>query len=367
VGWDFHYGGQLGVLIGKGDGTFKTVVTYSTGPGEGLSFSAAVADVNADGKADALVSSNGIYAVGVMLGNGDGTFQPVVGYDSGGSHPATMAVADVNADAKPDMLVSNWDSGTVGVLLGNGDGTFQSTVSYDSGSFAPSLAVGDLNGDGKPDLVVPDEIPPGTNGLVSVLLNNSGATPTSTSLVASVNPVTIGQLVTYTATVASQSGGSLSGTVTFKDGNTVIATVSLVNNQAALSTKYKSPKMLGPHSISSRYSGVLHQSGGSQSGTLIETVRAPSITTLTTSGSPSMQGQPVTFTTTVKSHYGTIPDGELVIFYDGPKALASVALAGQKAAFTTSTLSVQTHTIKATYVGDAAFAASSKKVKQVVQ
>jgi hypothetical protein len=368
AGWDFSYGGDLGVLIGKGDGTFKTVVTYSTGPGEGLSYSAAVADVNGDGKSDVLVANSHTDSVGVMLGNGDGTFRAVVTYDSGGVYTTNLAVADVNADAKPDVLLSGWQSGSVGVLLGNGDGTFQSAVSYDSDGPATSLAVADLNGDGKPDLVVTNASPaPETNGSVAVLLNNNGAMPTSTSLAPSVNPVTIGQVVTYTATVASQSGGPLSGTVTFKDRYTVIATVSLVNNQAAFSTKYKSPKMLGPHSITSRYSGVFDQAAGSQSAALVETVRAPSLTALTTSGSPSMFGQPVTFTATVKSHYGTIPDGELVTFYDGSKVLASVALAGHTAAFTTSTLSVKTHIIKATYVGDSKFAPSSKKVTQVVQ
>ena len=46
-------------------------------------------------------------------------------------------------------------NGGVGVLLGNGDGTFQSAVSYNSGGYyAISIAVADVNGDGKPDLLV---------------------------------------------------------------------------------------------------------------------------------------------------------------------------------------------------------------------
>ncbi len=51
--------------------------------------------------------------------------------------------------------MSNGGNGTVGVLLGNGDGTFQTAVTYDSGGYeAISVAVADVNGDGKPDLVV---------------------------------------------------------------------------------------------------------------------------------------------------------------------------------------------------------------------
>jgi len=77
-------------------------------------------------------------------------------------------------------------------------------------------------------------------------------------------------------------------------------------------------------------------------------------------------GQPVTFTATVTSTRGAIPNGELVTFYDGTTAMASVALAGGTAAYTTSSLSAKTHTIKATYAGDTTFAASTGTVKQVV-
>jgi hypothetical protein len=62
-------------------------------------------------------------------------------------------------DGKPDLVVANYcansscTNGSVGVLLANGDGTFQAAVSYGSGG-ASSVAVADVNGDGKPDLLV---------------------------------------------------------------------------------------------------------------------------------------------------------------------------------------------------------------------
>jgi hypothetical protein len=74
----------------------------------------------------------------------------------------------------------------------------------------------------------------------------------------------------------------------------------------------------------------------------------------------------VTFTATVGSVYGPIPDGEQVTFYDGAVALGSIALAGEKAAYTTSSLSAKTHSIKVTYPGDGAFRPSSSVVTQVV-
>lgn len=103
-----------------------------------------------------------------------------------------------------------------------------------------------------------------------------------------------------------------------------------------------------------------------QSAPLSGTVPYPTKTSVSTSGSPSFVGQAVTLTATVTSTHGTIPDGELVTFYDGTTALGSAALASGTAAFTTSSLSAKTHTIKATYTGDAAFVASTGSVSQVV-
>jgi VCBS repeat protein len=143
-------------------------VTYGSGgdPAE----SVVVADVNGDGRADLLVSNNASSNIGVLLGSGDGTFQAVTTYCSGGYFAAAgtgggLAVADVNGDGKPDLLMAscaaNGIDGVVGVLLGNGDGTFQSAVTYGSGgSYPVSIAVADVNGDGKPDLAVTS---PGSN------------------------------------------------------------------------------------------------------------------------------------------------------------------------------------------------------------
>ncbi len=64
-------------------------------------------------------------------------FLPVVAYSSGGLGPCSIAVADVNGDGKPDLVVANLESDDVGVLLGNGDGTFQPAVTYASGGGAP--------------------------------------------------------------------------------------------------------------------------------------------------------------------------------------------------------------------------------------
>src|SRR5262249_30803985 len=146
--------GSVGVLLGNGDGTFQTAVTYNSGAEEAVAI--AVADVNGDGKPDIVVANEYTAmntcpdpvmgqntspgGVGVLLGNGDGTFQKVVTYILGGNGPYSVVVADLNGDGKPDIVVAtehiavnacqavNTSPAAVGVLLGNGDGTFQKEV-----------------------------------------------------------------------------------------------------------------------------------------------------------------------------------------------------------------------------------------------
>lgn len=176
------HGGSVGVLLGNGDGTFPPATTYDSGGA--VSIFVAVADLNDDGKPDLVVVNRDSDNIGVLLGNGDGTFRPAVTYGSGSGSPLMVAVSDVNGDGKPDLLVAHFCSGPincdglVSVLLGNGDGTFQPAVTYASGQlFIPPasarLAVAELNGDGKPDLIVEDtECCKSANGAVSVLLGN---------------------------------------------------------------------------------------------------------------------------------------------------------------------------------------------------
>ena len=97
--------------------------------------------------------------------------------------------------------------------------------------------------------------------------------------------------VTYTATVAGESGSVLTGTVAFQDGAVTVATVALSGNQAAYTTSYK-PTAKGFHSITASYSGDLHNSV-STSSALTEDVVAPTRTHVTTSLSPSVVDQPV--------------------------------------------------------------------------
>jgi hypothetical protein len=170
------YGNTVGVLLSHGDGTFRGQRTFPVGNGPA---SVAVADVNGDGKPDLVAANEYDNTVGVLLGNGDGTFQPQQTQPVG-AYPDAVAVADVNGDGIPDLVVANHGplgepGDTVGVLLGDGDGTFRPQQTYTVGSYPGSVAVADLNGDGIPDLVVANSDPFGP-GTVSVLRGNGDGT-----------------------------------------------------------------------------------------------------------------------------------------------------------------------------------------------
>ncbi len=359
----------IAVLLGNGDGTFQAAVTYSPG-GTGVG-GIAVADLNGDNKWDIVVVSgsgeaNGDSSIGVLLGNGDGTFQPAVTYDSGGEEANAVAVADVNSDGTPDLLVVDQCSNggycqlpVVGVLIGNGDGTFQPALTFGTGGFRPtSIVAADVNGDANPDLVVANA---GSDSL-AVLLNNSALrTPTTATLASSPNPSAYGQAVTFTATVSAASG-TPTGTVVFSEAFTILGSATLVNGSASISV---SSLAVGSHSIISAYQGSLGFQP-STSAALKQVVNPPATTTtLFSSLNPSVFGQAVSFTAAVSSASGT-PTGT-VIFYDGSTAIGSATLANGIASLSTSSLAAGSHSITAAYQGSSAFGPStSAPLNQVV-
>lgn len=154
----------VSVLINNGDGTFRPHLDFATGPGPG---GLAAVDWNKDGKMDLVVSNGGAdaaHSVSILLGNGDGTFQPH--HDIAGAPNAnSIAVGDFNRDGNADIATgSNTPVNAVYVSLGNGKGqvTAQKITSGigigpqpppDSNTYLLSkIAVADFNHDGKDDL-----------------------------------------------------------------------------------------------------------------------------------------------------------------------------------------------------------------------
>ncbi len=178
---DFNHDGKLdmavaseltatvvSVFLGNGDGTFRPAVNYEVGNGPD---SVAAADFNRDGNLDlAVVSIIGDpNTVSVLLGNGDGTFQPAKTISA--SDALSVWVADVNGDGLPDLLLSTLPYVTV--LIGNGDGTFQGAMTTLVSGLS-GLATGDFNGDGKLDFAAGEAL--GGSSLVGIFLGNGDGT-----------------------------------------------------------------------------------------------------------------------------------------------------------------------------------------------
>jgi hypothetical protein len=283
--------GYVAVLLGNGDGTFQAPVNYNVG-----GYAVAVGDFNGDGKLDLAAAnfgqpnSNG--SVTVLLGNGDGTFQPTGSYGVG-SRPNSVAVGDFNGDGKSDLAVANAGSGSVSVLAGNGDGTFQPAANFGAGAFTNSVTVGDFNGDGKPDLAAANYI----NGNVSILINTTvfPKTATSTTAASSLNPSVFGQSVTLTAKVKS-TRVMATGTVTFLNGTTTLGAGVLNGGIATYAT---SSLPVGQNSMTAVYSGD-GNNVASTSAVLTQTVNAADFTLTSNPTTATVAaGQPGTFTLTV--------------------------------------------------------------------
>src|SRR5581483_11287271 len=190
-----YNGGAVAVLMGNGDGTFQPEadLTIPSGSPTGLT----VADLNKDGKLDVAVTvyywgtaGPGLY---VALGVGDGTFQTPVpfattlqDYNFDSPYSSFISSADIDGDGNPDLIYTNSEFGSVGILFGDGTGSFFDPVEFPSGGYNFGLAIADVNKDGAPDVVTAADDFAG----VTVLLNNNG----------------IGTLGTYSIAMTSQSG-----------------------------------------------------------------------------------------------------------------------------------------------------------------
>ena len=176
---------NVNLLKGAGDSTFgnATLVSLNTKEGDGPNGALGITsgDFNGDGNPDLAVSDFTDNVVSIVLGNGDGSFQLAQTQDlNGGTRPWGIVSGDFNNDHKVDLAVANYRSDTVTILIGNGDGSFQPEPGVTFGIFPgcpTSIATGDFNNDGNLDLVVASqEVSPTPFDSAFVLIGNGNGT-----------------------------------------------------------------------------------------------------------------------------------------------------------------------------------------------
>lgn len=364
----------VSVLLGHGDGTFARPLVFAASGQNFTPQSMALGDVNGDGKLDLVIKSVSVldsdaFQLGVLLGQGDGTFQGPILAPAQPDGSGDLALGDFNNDGRMDAAVADQlgaPTGDLSVFFGNGDGTFQPNLRLDlltGGNDPLGVAATDLNGDGLVDLVAANT----SSNSVGVLLNTSAPVidaATTTTLGTSAPTAVFGQTELLTATVSSKAGVPV-GSVTFLDGNTVLDTAAV---DAAGQATLRVLLGVGNHALTASFAG---NSGfaNSTSAAVAETVN-PATTTVALGSSlnPAATGQAVTFTATVAAvapGSGT-PTGT-VTFQDGNVVLGTAAVApGGTATFTTSFAAAGGHAITAVYSGDANFVGSSQALTEQV-
>jgi uncharacterized protein (TIGR03437 family) len=233
---------SVSIFLGNGDGSFNAGAIVKV-PGNCMVAGLSAADFTGDGKLDLLVVCGFQTTLWVLPGLGNGQFAAgistplqqlaLVGFAEGTFEG--LAVADFNGDGKPDLALalSNNDlsGANVAMMLGNGNGTFQPPLTVLATGIPANVVAGDMNGDGKPDLVAAVSQAPNGPSLLLVMLGDGkggfqkpAAYQLSTeallgyTLIADVNRDGIADVVMASAELAASGGGTPASTLTVFTG-----------------------------------------------------------------------------------------------------------------------------------------------------
>lgn len=311
---DVVAGGIVLLSNGPGSDSFYSPTAEPSGGAFSAGGAVAIADFSGDGIPDLVAYGR---TVDILVGHGDGTFDSPMSYSANGSSHSGVAVADFNGDGKLDAVTSDSDTGTVSLLLGNGNGALTYAGAYAVGSSPAAVVVGDFNGDGRPDVATANT----SSNTVSVLLNDGGAwTPPPPSLqiddvtategnsgtvagtfsvalsAASTQPITVAYATGNDTATAGSDYQAASGTLTFAPGETCKTITVLVNGD-----RLGEPNETFVVNLSSPTNATIADSQGI--GTILDDEPHVSISDVSKKEGKKSQTTQFTFTVTLSAAY----------------------------------------------------------------
>ena len=164
---------NIGLLIGYGNGTFFEQMTYPTGTGSNP-YSIVVGNFDNDAFLHIVVTNYGMNSIGVLLGDGNGSFGSPILTSLCASRPLSSAKGDFNKDNPLYIAVANYGTLTIAVLFGLNNGSFRTHAIYEMAfdSVPYSITVADLNSDNRLDI---GAVNYGTSDLAVLLATANGS------------------------------------------------------------------------------------------------------------------------------------------------------------------------------------------------
>jgi hypothetical protein len=293
-------------------------------------------------------------AVYVFYGTGDGTFSSGVLAGQFNRTYTGIYAADLNKEGLADLILKTSGSLGGGYAVGIVDSlpgrAFAPEVNYYAGTGLADISIADLNHDGFADLLFSNGDYNVRANSVTVLMNQ-GNPPVTGTLTVDPEPSQYGQTLALNTTFVPSSFTPVTGTVAFTvDGGP--ATSALISSNKA-SIALSTPILPGTHSVTVTWPGNPIYSAVTFSA-IHQVEKVPSSVTLSSSLNPSPLGGSVTLTASVSSALPVVAGADTVTFFDGQTQLGTAVSIGpgQTATYTTSGLTLGSHSITAVYSGN---------------
>ena len=177
----------VSIVLGRGDGTFDPQQVVPVG---GQPHGLAVFDADGDGDPDIATANTAGNNVSLMLNDGNGVFGPAVSFDGGGNGEYSLGAGDMDNDGIYDLVVGTRNDQLIHVLRGNGNGTFTHRSSRGAGGATWMLALGDVDGDRNLDVATGN----GGSGNGAILKGNGDGTLGPAAVVAASSSIVASDL-----------------------------------------------------------------------------------------------------------------------------------------------------------------------------